>query len=40
MLDDLAFCLERNTPMAMRLSTWGKYQPYVEDDLLVWERVP
>lgn len=37
MLDDLASALERNAPLAMRMALWGKYQPYVEDDRLVWE---
>lgn len=40
MLDNLASCLERNAPMAMRMSEWARYQPYVEDDQLVWEPVP
>lgn len=37
MLDDLAFALERNTTMAMRMSDWSTYQPYIEDHRLVWE---
>ena len=40
MLDDLASCLERNAPMAMRMSEWARYQPYIEDDRLTWEPVP
>lgn len=39
MLEDLAFSLERNTPMAMRLSLWHRFQPYVESDRLVWEQL-
>jgi len=37
MLEDLAFSLERNTPIAMRISLWSQFQPYVEGDRLVWE---
>lgn len=40
MLEDLAFALERNTTMSMRLSGWNRYQPYVEGDRLVWEALP
>lgn len=39
MLDDLAFALERNTTMAMRVSLWSTYQPYIEDHRLDWELV-
>ncbi len=39
MLDDLAFALERNTTMAMRVSLWSTYQPYIEDHRLEWELV-
>ena len=40
MLDDLASSLERNAPMAMRISEWVHYQPYIDDDRLIWEPVP
>ncbi|MBY6540320.1 hypothetical protein HQ325_16725 [Rhodococcus sp. BP-349] len=37
MLEQLAFSLERNATFEMRTASWGKYQPYIEGDQLVWD---